>query len=142
MRLFHIFFTSFTLIRKAFYSTSPKQYLISTHEDTTQTVKAKGTKRNLIKKNIKEKDFINVTIKNQPSKTLKQHFIKRCGTSLFVYSQNKRVLSCFTSKRLFIKKYFTDSDAFSFPLHLKKHLLQTDIQWIHSYPKYFKYCLI
>lgn len=116
---------------KRFMSTSPKQYIIEESiENTNQSspakqpavLKVKGTKRNLVRKHISSDDFIRTIIKNEPSRKLSQHHIKRLKGKIYVHSQDKRILSCFTAKRIFSKKYFTESSAFGWPLHLKPYL--------------------
>ena len=86
------------------------------------SLKVKGTKRNLIQSSVGLKDFLNVTKKKKSARKLRQYSIKKLYGTLCVYSQTKRVLSCFTSKRIFMDKYATDYQLFSYPLHAKPYL--------------------
>lgn len=110
---------------KRFMSTSPKQYIIEESIETTSkptVLKVKGTKRNLVREHVSSKDFINTVIKGEASRKLSQHHIKRLKGKIYIHSQEKRILSCFTSKRIFSKDYFTQSSALGWPLHLKPYL--------------------
>ena len=104
----------------SFHSSSCKQYLIVNNEKKTEMIKAKGIKRNLQRKCVSKDDFVRST--HQTAKSINQYSLKRLKGAIYLVKQKKRVLSCFTTKRLFFKKAFQNDRAFGFPIHLKSYL--------------------
>lgn len=106
----------------AFFSTSPKQYTVVNKTNKAEILKAKGIKRSLTKKTITPSHFFKATIGDQVSHSVKQFSLKRAKNTIFLVQSKRRILSCFTVKRLFSKKTFQADCAFGYPLHLKKYL--------------------
>ena len=106
----------------SFFSTSCKQYLIVNAETNTEMLKAKGIKRNMQKKCVGYQDFVHATKNGGVSKSIMQYSLKRTHNAIYLVGSKKRVLSCFTTKRLFSKKFFRKDCAFGFPLHLKSSI--------------------
>ena len=86
------------------------------------SLKVKGTKRNLIQDFVGKKDFLNATKKKEPARKLRHFSIKKLYGAMYVHSQTKRILSCFTTKRIFMDKYADDFQSFSYPLHARPYL--------------------
>ena len=106
----------------AFFSSSPKQYAIVNKRNEPEIMRVKGVRRNLTKKCVGVDDFIHVTRDNLVSKSVQQYSLKRVHDTIFLVHGRKRVLSCFTAKRLFACNTFLPDGAFGYPLHLKKYL--------------------
>ena len=106
----------------AFFSSSPKQYAIINKDHEPEVLRVKGVRRNLTRKCVKMEDFIRVTQNNLVSKSVRQYSLKRTNDTIFLVHGKKRILSCFTAKRLFACATFQTDAAFGYPLHLKKYL--------------------
>ena len=106
----------------SFFSTSCKQYIIVNVKTNTEMLKAKGIKRNMQKKCVNYQDFVHATKKGGVSKSVTQYSLKRTHNAIYLVGARKRILSCFTTKRLFLKKQFRKDCAFGFPLHFKSYI--------------------
>ena len=112
---------------------SPKQYYIGSFppsapfpcyddEDITMSKKAKGVQRRTIAKELKRNDF-HSTLKGVKCRSVPQFTLKRSRFRIFMIESQKRMLTKFNAKRLFIDSVATDLCLFSFPLHFKKFVV-------------------
>lgn len=105
-----------------FLATSVKMYMLVDKNFSPACVKAKGLKRNLIKRVLSTSDFIDVAKLEKPSKVVKQYNLKRINGTIFLHSVKRRALTLFTSKRVMDPNHFRPGSHFGYPLHLKPFL--------------------
>ena len=89
-------------------------------QETVACKKAKGVNRVTQQQELTYHDFENVAVHNHPSRKVIVATIKKVNFKLYLVRSKKRLLTNFTSKRLFSPKFRRSKHFFSFPLHLLK----------------------
>ena len=107
---------------EAFLGASVKQYQIVDKKQHPYMTKAKGLKRILIKNCISYQSFLDVAKAEKMPKRVQQFGFKRIHGTIYLTHINKRILSLFTSKRVFSSANFRKDSAFGLPLHFKRFL--------------------
>jgi len=85
-------------IMKKFVGLRPKMYAYKTFESNVVTKKAKGVKKNVVKKYICFEDYKNCLFTKEPIYK-KQNLFRTCKHDIFTVEQNKRALSADDDKR-------------------------------------------
>ena len=73
---------------------------------------------------VTKQDFIDVTIKNIPAKTIETARLTKSKYMLYLTKQTKKSITKLSRKRLYFSRYATDSSLFSWPLNWK-HCLES-----------------
>ena len=105
-----------------FLATSVKMYMLVEKDLSPALIKAKGLKRNLIRKVLDVKHFKDVAKHEKPSKCIQQYNLKRINGTIFLHSVKRRALTLFTSKKVMDPAHFTPDSHFGYPLHYKPFL--------------------
>ena len=105
-----------------FLATSVKMYMLVDKNLSPALIKAKGLKRNLIRRVLDTEHFKDVAKLEKPSKRIQQYNLKRVNGTIFLHSVKRRALTLFTSKRIMDPRHFQPGSHFGYPLHYKPFL--------------------
>ena len=105
-----------------FLATSVKMYMLVDKDLSPALIKAKGLKRNLIRRVLDTSHFRDVAKLEKPSKHIQQFNLKRVNGTIFLHSIKRRALTLFTSKRIMDPAHFQPGSHFGYPLHFKPFL--------------------
>ena len=108
-----------------------EQYLMTLHKDVENfpflsndhriaCKKAKGVSRTIQQKQLTFHDFESVAVRNELSRKVVSASIRKVNYRIYLVKNKKKLLTNFTSKRLFSPEFRTKKYFFSFPLHLLK----------------------
>ena len=85
--------------------------------------KAKGISRAVQKRHLNFFDFHETVVENKLSKKVIVSSLKRKTFKIYLIQNRKKLLSRFSSKRLFSNKFRTQNSFFSFPLNFRAQRL-------------------
>ena len=92
-------------------------------DSEVMTKKVKGLPRSR-HSNVSFLDFSNITIENKPTRSVVTASLKKTKFRIYLIKSRKKLLSRFSTKRLFSEKYKTNNSFFSFPLNWKGVLIK------------------
>ena len=109
------------MYRQYYIGVYPSNASFPRYDDTdiTAAKKAKGIQRRTIASVLTRDDY-HSTLRGVKARSVPQFTLKRSRFRIFMVKSNKRLLTKFNAKRLFIESVATELCLFSLPLHFKR----------------------
>lgn len=93
--------------------------ILTENESNILTCRAKGVPQRIKEKEISLEYFQDVVMKNQSTRKATVYSMRKKDFKISIVKSSKKLLSNFTSKRLYNSTYRCPRSWFSFPLHFK-----------------------